>query len=67
MELLSVGKRIKEPNGETRVLFDDLDFRLGRPPSAVAIMGRSGSGKTSLAAHHRGSRHGVYGNIHVRG
>ncbi|RAD55114.1 ABC transporter ATP-binding protein, partial [Burkholderia multivorans] len=48
MELLSVGKRIKEPNGETRVLFDDLDFRLGRPPSAVAIMGRSGSGKTSL-------------------
>ena len=48
VELLSVGKRIKEPNGETRVLFDDLDFRLGRPPSAVAIMGRSGSGKTSL-------------------
>ncbi|UVI36260.1 ABC transporter ATP-binding protein [Brevibacterium spongiae] len=48
IELTSIHKSITEANGEKRELFDDLEFRLGDAPTSVAIMGRSGSGKTSL-------------------
>ncbi|SDS74804.1 putative ABC transport system ATP-binding protein [Brevibacterium siliguriense] len=48
IELTSVGKSITEANGEVRELFSDLDFSLSGVPTSVAIMGRSGSGKTSL-------------------
>lgn len=48
IDLTSVGKDITEANGEVRELFFDLEFSLPDVPTSVAIMGRSGSGKTSL-------------------
>lgn len=48
IKLTSIHKSIAEANGEKRDLFDDLGFRLDDAPTSAAIMGRSGSGKTSL-------------------
>ncbi|QQB14366.1 ABC transporter ATP-binding protein [Brevibacterium casei] len=67
VDLISIGKQISEPNGETRVLFDDLGFRLGRNPSAVAIMGRSGSGKTTLLRIIAGLDSGFSGTYRFQG
>lgn len=41
-------KTLAEPNGDTRVLFENLRLTVDAPGATVAIMGRSGSGKTSL-------------------
>lgn len=48
IDLKNVSKMIREPNGESRFLFDDLQFQLGAGEQSVAILGRSGSGKSSL-------------------
>jgi putative ABC transport system ATP-binding protein len=48
IQLESVHKVIREPNGRRRELFSDLHFRLGEGTRSVAILGRSGSGKSTL-------------------
>lgn len=48
IELQDVQKQVVEPNGELRVLFKDLDFRLDGHERSVSIAGRSGAGKSSL-------------------
>lgn len=48
IELRGISKSVKEPNGETRILFKDLDFSLSENERSVALLGRSGSGKSSL-------------------
>ncbi|BDZ48882.1 ABC transporter ATP-binding protein [Frondihabitans sucicola] len=48
IQLTSITKVIREPNGHPRTLFADLHFRLGDQDRSVAILGRSGSGKSSL-------------------
>lgn len=46
--LSALSKDLVEPNGEKRPLFEDLDFQLGDQERSVAVLGRSGSGKSSL-------------------
>lgn len=48
LHLRAINKSVREPNGGRRELFHDLDFRLDDSDRSVAILGRSGSGKTSL-------------------
>lgn len=48
IELRKIRKTINESNGQSRVLFDDLDFNLSQHERSVALLGRSGSGKSSL-------------------
>jgi putative ABC transport system ATP-binding protein len=47
IELRSVIKTVREPNGEERCLFDGADLDTGDATS-VAVLGRSGSGKSTL-------------------
>lgn len=48
IELKSISKGFCEPNGTTRVLFQDLSMRMPDEIRSIAILGRSGSGKTTL-------------------
>lgn len=48
VELHDISKSIRERNGGVRVLFDRLDFSVTTDEGSVAILGRSGSGKSSL-------------------
>jgi putative ABC transport system ATP-binding protein len=46
--LRGLGKQFGEPGGHVRRLFEDLTLDLGTADRSVAILGRSGSGKSSL-------------------
>lgn len=46
--LRDISKIIRQPDGSTRVLFDQLSFDLRDEDRSVAITGRSGSGKSTL-------------------
>lgn len=48
ISLHDVSKSIREPNGQPRVLFENLNFHLADDEPSIAIVGRSGSGKSSL-------------------
>lgn len=48
IELTSITTALREPNGQTRLLFEELDFQVGAQERSVAILGRSGSGKSTL-------------------
>lgn len=48
IQLEHVRKRLHNPRGGDRVLFDDLQLTLSDTERSVAILGRSGSGKTTL-------------------
>ncbi|WP_187976270.1 ABC transporter ATP-binding protein [Mycetocola sp. JXN-3] len=48
VELRDISKVVTEPNGQTRHLFEDLNFHLSESERSVALIGRSGSGKSSL-------------------
>ncbi|ARC57676.1 ABC transporter ATP-binding protein YtrE [Frondihabitans sp. 762G35] len=48
IDLQSIHKSIREATGHARPLFVDLALSLGENDRSVAILGRSGSGKTSL-------------------
>lgn len=46
--LEGIQKSFREPNGSERLLFEDLMFSLSSDVGSVAILGRSGSGKTTM-------------------
>lgn len=48
IELRGLGKQFSELGGGVRHLFEDLTLRLATADRSVAILGRSGSGKSSL-------------------
>ncbi|RZU62923.1 ABC transporter ATP-binding protein [Zhihengliuella halotolerans] len=48
LQLESITKSIREPNGQRRLLFDGLDLSMFESDRSIAILGRSGSGKSTL-------------------
>ncbi|WP_309081622.1 ATP-binding cassette domain-containing protein [Zhihengliuella sp.] len=48
LQLDSLSKTVREPNGQQRRLFDALHMTMADDDRSIAILGRSGSGKSTL-------------------
>lgn len=66
IQVRSLGRTIKMPDGGTRKLLDDLDFTI-QPREFVAILGGSGAGKSTLMGALTGMHPANSGEIVVNG